>query len=98
MGDINVQHPRAARRGPAPAPGMAEIEKTIRTAPRICCAPIPKTVSLPTHAAFNLLGDADIGGREMVMALTGLNSRGYKNSTLPSSLARIFIAHSRPAR
>jgi hypothetical protein len=33
----------------------------------------------------------------MVMALTGLNSRGYKNSTLLFSLARIFIAHS-PAR
>ncbi|KAH2809903.1 hypothetical protein KXV85_005609, partial [Aspergillus fumigatus] len=38
-----------------------------------------------------------MGGREMVMALTGLNSRGYKNSTLLFSLARIFIAHS-PAR
>ena len=33
----------------------------------------------------------------MLMALTGLNSRGYKNSTLLFSLARIFIAHS-PAR
>ena len=31
------------------------------------------------------------------MALTGLNSRGYKNSTLLFTLARIFIAHS-PAR
>ena len=31
------------------------------------------------------------------MALTGLNSRGYKNSTLLFNLARIFIAHS-PAR
>jgi hypothetical protein len=38
-----------------------------------------------------------MGGREMLMALTGLNSRGYKNSTLLFSLARIFIAHS-PAR
>ena len=31
------------------------------------------------------------------MALTGLNSRGYKNSTLLFNLARIFIARS-PAR
>src|SRR3569833_2577247 len=38
-----------------------------------------------------------MGGREMLMALTGLNARGYKNSTLLFSLARIFIAHS-PAR
>ena len=37
------------------------------------------------------------GGREMLMALTGLNSRGYKNSTLLFNLARIFIARS-PAR
>ena len=36
-------------------------------------------------------------GREMLMALTGLNSRGYKNSTLLFNLARIFIARS-PAR
>ena len=52
---------------------------------------------IPTYAAFNLIGDPDMGGREMLMALTGLNSRGYKNSTLLFSLARIFIAHS-PAR
>ena len=33
----------------------------------------------------------------MLMALTGLNSRGYKNSTLLFNLARVFIARS-PAR
>src|SRR5258707_13508629 len=43
------------------------------------------------------MGDADMAGREMVMALTGLNSRAYKNSTRLFNLARIFIAHS-PAR
>ena len=64
---------------------------------RICCAPIASNGFLPTYAAFNLLGDADMGGREMLMALTGLNSRGYKNSTLLFILARIFIAQS-PAR
>ncbi len=58
---------------------------------------MPSNGFIPTYAAFNLLGDADMGGREMLMALTGLNSRGYKNSTLLFSLARIFIAHS-PAR
>jgi hypothetical protein len=36
-------------------------------------------------------------GRELLMALTGLNSRGYKNSTLLFNLARVFIARS-PAR
>ena len=48
-------------------------------------------------ASSSGIGDADMGGREMLMALTGLNARGYKNSTLLFSLARIFIAHS-PAR
>jgi hypothetical protein len=97
MGDINVQHPRPPAAAPAPAPGMAEIEKTIRTCAAHLLRSYSKNGFLPTYAAFNLLGDADIGGREMVMALTGLNSRGYKNSTLLFSLARIFIAHS-PAR
>ncbi|HEY0849521.1 MAG TPA: hypothetical protein VGD96_06380 [Bradyrhizobium sp.] len=98
MDGIDVQHPRP---GPAPAPaappGLAEIEKAIRTCASHLLRSYSKNGFLPTYAAFNLLGDADMGGREMVMALTGLNSRGYKNSTLLFSLARIFIAHS-PAR
>ena len=49
---------------------------------------------IPTYAAFNLIGDPDMGGRELLMALTGLNSRGYKNSTLLFNLARVFIARS----
>jgi hypothetical protein len=98
MGDINVRHPKPSS-APAPvrAPEMAEIEKVIRTCAAHLLRSYAKNGFLPTYAAFNLLGDADIGGREMVMALTGLNSRGYKNSTLLFSLARIFIAHS-PAR
>src|SRR5437660_2605784 len=97
MGDINVQHPKPAAAAPAPAPGLAEIERTIRTCASHLLRSYTKNGFLPTYAAFNLLGDADMGGREMVMALTGLNSRGYKNSTLLFSLARTFIAHS-PAR
>lgn len=98
MDGIDVRHPRPAP-SPAPArpPGPAEIDKAIRS----CAAHLLRSWSrngfLPTYAAFNLLGDADMGSREMTMALTGLNSRGYKNSTLLFSLARIFIAHS-PAR
>ena len=58
---------------------------------------VPQNGFIPTYAAFNLIGDADMRGREMLMALTGLNSRGYKNSTLLFNLARVFIARS-PAR
>ncbi len=98
MDGIDVQHPRPAPcPAPARAPGLAEIEQTIRSCASHLLRSYSRNGFLPTYAAFNLLGDADMGGREMVMALTGLNSRGYKNSTLLFSLARIFIAHS-PAR
>jgi hypothetical protein len=98
MDGIHVRHPKPAPLPPpGRAPGLAEIEKTIRTCASHLLRSYAKNGFLPTYAAFNLLGDADIGGREMLMALTGLNSRGYKNSTLLFNLARIFIAHS-PAR
>ncbi|MFO1110688.1 MAG: hypothetical protein U1E61_16025 [Bradyrhizobium sp.] len=98
MDDIDVRHPMPAAVAASPrAPAMAEIESTIRACAAHLLRSRAKNGFVPTYAAFNLLGDADMGGREMVMALTGLNSRGYKNSTLLFSLARIFIAHS-PAR
>src|SRR5947207_2250195 len=98
METIDVRHPRpAATEAPARAPELADIERVIRTCGAHLLASFAKNGFIPTYAAFNLLGDADISGREMLMALSGLNSRGYKNSTLLFSLARIFIAHS-PAR
>jgi hypothetical protein len=102
MDGINVRHPQpAALLAPASssflAPAMADIENVIRVCAKHLLRSYSKNGFIPTYAAFNLLGDPDMGGREMLMALTGLNSRGYKNSTLLFSLARIFIAHS-PAR
>jgi hypothetical protein len=103
MDSIDVRHPQpkpAAANGHSPdghAPDFGEIEKIIRRCGAHLLRSFSKNGFIPTYAAFNLIGDADIGGREMVMALTGLNSRGYKNSTLLFNLARIFIAHS-PAR
>ncbi|MHB8268742.1 hypothetical protein [Bradyrhizobium sp.] len=92
---IRLQHPRPK---PVPAPGqapnLADLEKIIR----ICGAHLLRSFGangfIPTYAAFNLIGDPDLRGRELLMALTGLNSRGYKNSTLLFNLARIFIARS----
>jgi hypothetical protein len=95
---IDVQHPRP-KPAPAPAstPDLAEIEPIIR----VCGAHLLRSFArcgfIPAYAAFNLIGDADLRGRELLMALTGLNSRGYKNSTLLFNLARVFIARS-PAR
>ena len=98
MADIGVNHPAPP---PAAAPGRApdgsEIDRVIRRCGAHLLGSFAKNGFIPTYAAFNLIGDPDMGGREMLMALTGLNSRGYKNSTLLFNLARIFIAHS-PAR
>jgi hypothetical protein len=92
-----LQHPEPAPAGlPARASALAEIERIIRT----CGAHLGsfrKNGFIPAYAAFNLIGDPDLRGRKLSMALTGLNSRGYKNSTLMFNLARVFIARS-PAR
>jgi hypothetical protein len=95
---IELQHPKP-RPAPAPgrAPGLAEIEHVIRSCGAHLLRSYARCGFIPTYAAFNLIGDADMGGRELLMALTGLNSRGYKNSTLLFNLARTFIARS-PAR
>ena len=95
---IDLQHPKPAP-APAPerAPDLAKIEGVIRDCGAHLLRSFGNNGFIPTYAAFNLIGDADIGGRELSMALTGLNSRGYKNSTLLFNLARIFIARS-PAR
>ena len=42
-----------------------------RPAARICCARSRSNGFIPTYAAFNLIGDADLRGRELLMALTG---------------------------
>jgi hypothetical protein len=98
MDGIAVRHPAPpAAAAPARPPAIAEIDRAIRRTAAHLLGSFATNGFIPTYAAFNLIGDADIGGREMLMALTGLNARGYKNSTLLFSLARIFIAHS-PAR
>jgi len=92
---IDLQHPRPAPApAPARAPDLGEIESVIRTSAAHLLRSFSKNGFIPTYAAFNLIGDPDIGGRELLMALTGLNARGYKNSTLLFNLARIFIARS----
>ena len=94
---IEQHHPRpkpAGQPGASPAPGLAEIERVIRT----CGAHLLRTFGrrgfIPGYAAYNLIGDPDLRGREFLMALTGINARGCKNSTLLFNLARIFIARS----
>lgn len=92
---IALAHPKPPRLAlSAPAPGLPTIETAIRACADHLLRSWRSNGFLPTYAAFNLIGDPDMGGRELTMALTGLNSRGYKNSTLLFNLARVFIARS----
>lgn len=95
---IALQHPKpkpvtAAGQPPKPA----EIDEIIRACGRHLLKSFARNGFLPTYAAFNLIGDPDFRGRELIMALTGLNARSYKNSTLLFNLARVFIARSATA-
>jgi hypothetical protein len=96
---VELRHPRpkpSADMDVAP-PKPAEIERVIRACGAHLLGSFRKNGFIPAYAAFNLIGDPDVRGREFLMALTGLDARGYKNSTLLFNLARIFIARS-PAR
>jgi hypothetical protein len=97
LDSIELSHPSPAAAPPARAPTLAEIEATIQTCGAHLLRSFGRNGFIPTYAAFNLIGDPDCGGRELLMALNGLNARGYKNSTLLFNLARVFIARS-PAR
>ena len=95
---VTLQHPQpqTGRRAGPPA-GLADIERVIRTCGAHLLHSFRNNGFIPTFAAFNLIGDPDLRGRDFLAALTGLDARGYKNSTLLFNLARVFIARS-PAR
>jgi len=93
---IELSHPRPPKAKPnGAAPGLGDLERVIRACAAHLLGSWRKNGFIPTYAAFNLIGDADVRGREFLMALTGLNARGYKNSTLLFTLARVFIARSK---
>lgn len=92
---IELDHPKpppVAFNGTMPA--LSAIDGAIRDCAQHLLKSFRGNGFLPTYAAFNLIGDPDLRGRELIMALTGLNSRGYKNSSLLFNLARVFIARS----
>jgi hypothetical protein len=91
---FQLHHPQPARAMPAAMPAAGAIDHVIRTCGAHLLGSFAKNGFIPTYAAFNLIGDPDLKGREFLMALTGLNSRGYKNSTMLFNLARAFIARS----
>ncbi|WP_316174036.1 MULTISPECIES: hypothetical protein [unclassified Bradyrhizobium] len=92
---FELRHPQPPAASEAcKLPAAGEIERVIRACGADLLGSFARNGFIPTYAAFNLIGDPDLKGREFLMALTGLNSRGYKNSTLLFNLARVFIARS----
>ena len=92
---VTLQHPMPPRiTAVGTAPSLGDIDEVIRNCGRHLLGSFDQNGFIPTYAAFNLVGDPDMRGREFLMALTGLNARGYKNATLLFTLARIFIARS----
>jgi hypothetical protein len=91
------RHPQpAARAAPAVLPPASEIDFMIRACARHLFGAFERHGFIPTYAAFNLVGDPDLHGRDLVTALAGLNARTYKNATLLFNLARVFILANKP--
>jgi hypothetical protein len=86
-----ARKPAAAAAAPVPA---AELDRIIHGCARHLLDTFAKRDFIPAYAAFNLTGDPDFRGRDLLVALQGLNARAYKNSTLLFNLARAFIAGS----
>ncbi|ABD09310.1 conserved hypothetical protein [Rhodopseudomonas palustris HaA2] len=92
---VQLQHPRPpASIAPTQMPRLADIDSAIRATSDHLLRSWEHNGFIPTYAAFNLIGDPDFGSPAFLAALTGLNARSYKNSTLLFNLARVFIARS----
>ncbi len=96
---LQPSHPNPpAARIAGRVPDAAAIDDIIRRCGAHLLASWTRNGFIPAYAAFNLIGDPDFHGRDVKAALTGLNARGYKNSTLLFQLARVFVARSDAAR
>ena len=78
----------------AEAVSVAELDRIIHACAGHLLGSFARHGFIPAYAAFNLIGDPDFRGRDLLIALQGLNARAYKNSTLLFNLARAFIARS----
>jgi hypothetical protein len=91
----NHQHPKPKRvTAPTRPVSRREIDRIIRAGAKHLVASYAKHGFIPCYAAFNLIGDPDLRGHDLLTALRGINARPYKNSTLLFNLARVFIANS----
>lgn len=95
---VPQQHPRRPPlAGHAAMPPLAEIDRVIKGCATDLLGSYTRNRGfIPAYAAFNLVGDPDFHGRDLVTALVGLNARTYKNATLLFNLARAFILPNAP--
>jgi hypothetical protein len=76
---------------------LARIDEIIHGCAGHLLTSYARNMFIPAYATFNLIGDSDIRGRELLMALDGLHARTYKHATLMFNLARAFILATPPA-
>jgi hypothetical protein len=91
-------HPKRAPRSDwAAEPAGERIDAIIRTCAGHLLRSFARRGYIPAYASFNLAGDPDLRGRDLIAALQGLNARTYKNATLLFNLARAFVLANAPA-
>jgi len=73
------------------SPPRRELDHIIQACARHLLGSFARNRFIPTYAAFNLVGDPDLRGRDFSLALRELNARTYKNATLLFNLARVFV-------
>ncbi len=85
-------HPKPKRLSePATKVSLKQVDDIIRACANHLVSSHARNGFIPCYAAFNLIGDPDFHGRDLMAALCGLNARTYKNSTFLFNLARVFI-------
>lgn len=92
LDEFPQKHPNRNPVGPPDRmPSGPDVDQIIRACAHHLLASFTKRDFIPAYAAFNLVGDPDFRGRDLLKALRGLNARTYKNATLLFNLARIFV-------
>jgi hypothetical protein len=91
-------HPKRTRASaPAAPPTRARLDEIVAACASHLLRSFARRGFIPGYAAFNLIGDPDLRGRDFTAALQGLNARSYKNATLLFNLARVFLLANAPA-
>ncbi|MCX7825707.1 MAG: hypothetical protein N2689_09130, partial [Verrucomicrobiae bacterium] len=92
LDEFPQQHPRPpAAPAPSGSVSVSRMDRIIRACGAHLIGSFGANDFIPAYAAFNLVGDPDFRGRDLITALAGLNARSYKNATLLFNLARVFL-------